>query len=115
VSIDSSRTLLYSSSSDQTVKIFDVLEFNMITMVKLQFLPLTCLFVHSLYLALSTLAISDSHSSKIYLYDERTLNIKELIAILSKLAHLSSIFIINYSPKYDLTICCDQSCIINYW
>jgi peptidylprolyl isomerase domain and WD repeat-containing protein 1 len=94
---------------------FDVLSFDMITMVKLDFIPLVCQFVHSSRQALSTLAISDSQSSSIYLYDGRTLNIKEPISIISKIGHSSPVSIISYSPKYDLSISIDQSSIINYW
>ncbi|CAF0896929.1 unnamed protein product [Adineta steineri] len=112
---NSSGTLLCSSCSDRTVKMFDVLAFDMITMVKLEFIPLVCSFVHSSRQALSTLAISDSQSSFIYLYDGRTLNIKEPISIISKIGHASSVTIISYCPKYDLAISCDQSSIINYW
>jgi peptidylprolyl isomerase domain and WD repeat-containing protein 1 len=94
---------------------FDVLSFDMITMVKLEFVPLVCQFVHSSRQALSTLAISDSQSSLIYLYDGRTLNIKEPIGIISKIGHSSPVSIISYSPKYDLAISIDQASIINYW
>jgi peptidylprolyl isomerase domain and WD repeat-containing protein 1 len=94
---------------------FDVLSFDMITMVKLEFIPLVCSFVHSSRQALSTLSVSDSQSSFIYLYDSRTLNIKEPISIISKIGHASSVSIISYCSKYDLAISCDQSSIINYW
>ena len=50
----------------------------------------------------------------IYLYDGRTLNIKEPIAIISKIGHSKSVSLISYSPKYDLVISIDQSSIINY-
>ncbi|UJR29733.1 hypothetical protein I4U23_017281 [Adineta vaga] len=113
--VNSSGTLLCSSCNDRTVKMFDVLAFDMITMVKLDFVPLMCSFVHSSRQALSTLAVSDSQSSSIYLYDGRTLNIKEPIGIISKIGHASSVSIISYCPKYDLAISCDQSSIINYW
>ncbi|CAF1478514.1 unnamed protein product [Rotaria magnacalcarata] len=110
-----SGTLLCSTCSDRTLKMFDVLSFDMITMVKLDFIPLTCSFVDSSRQALSRLAVSDSQSSKIYIYDGRTLNIKEPISILSNLGHASSISIISYCDKYDIAISCDQSSIINYW
>ena len=84
-------------------------------MVKLEFTPLVCQFVHSSRQALSTLAVSDTNSPSIYLYDGKTLNIKEPIGILSKLGHASPVSIISYSPKYDLAVSIDQSSIINYW
>ncbi|CAF1604534.1 unnamed protein product [Adineta ricciae] len=113
--VNSSGTLLCSTCSDRTLKMFDVLSFDMITMVKLEFVPLMCSFVHSSRQALSTLAVSDSQSSTIYLYDGRTLNIKEPIGIISKIGHAAPVSLISYCPKYDLAISCDQSSIINYW
>lgn len=62
--VNVSGTLLCSTCSDRTLKMFDVLSFDMITMVKLDFIPLTCSFVDSSRQALSRLAVSDSQSSK---------------------------------------------------
>lgn len=62
---------------------FDVLAFDMITMVKLEFIPLVSQFVYPARQALSTLAVSDTNSPSIDLYGGRTVNIKEPIAALS--------------------------------
>ena len=45
--VNESGTLLCSACGDRTVKMFDVLPFDMITMVKLDFVPLVCSFVRS--------------------------------------------------------------------
>ena len=113
--VNESGTLLCSACGDRTVKMFDVLSFDMITMVKLDFIPLICSFVHSSRQPLATLSISDSQSPVIYLYDGKTLNIKDPIAVLSRLGHSSPVHLIGYSPKYDLAISCDPSSMINYW
>ncbi|CAF3597894.1 unnamed protein product [Rotaria sp. Silwood1] len=113
--VNVSGTLLCSICSDRTLKMFDVLSFDMITMVKLDIQPLTCSFVDSSRQPLSKLAISDSQSSSIYIYDAKTLNIKEPLKILSNIGHGSSVTIISYSSEYDLAISCDQTSIINYW
>jgi len=113
--VNSSGTLLCSTCADKTLKLFDVLSFDMITMVKLEFIPLVCSFVHSSRQPLSTLAISDSQSSSIYLYDAKSLNVKQPIEVISKIGHASPVTIIAYAAKYDLAISCDQSSIINYW
>lgn len=115
LTVNQQGTLLCSTCADRTVKMFDVLGFDMITMVKLDFVPLACSFVHSSRHALSTLAISDSQSPTIYLYDGKTLNVKEPISVLSKLGHPSPVSIISYCPQFDLAISCDSSSIINYW
>ncbi|CAF2150208.1 unnamed protein product [Rotaria magnacalcarata] len=51
-------TLLCSTCSDPTLKIFDGLSFDRITIVKLDFIVLTCSFVDSLRQALSSLSQS---------------------------------------------------------
>jgi hypothetical protein len=74
---------------------------DMITMVKLDSIPLICSFVYSSRQLLATLSISDSQSPLIYLYDGKTLNIKYPIAVLSRLGHSSPVHLIGYSPRSD--------------
>ncbi|CAF3564290.1 unnamed protein product, partial [Rotaria sordida] len=52
-------TLLCSLCGYQTLKIFDILVLDMITMVKLDFIPLCSSFVYSSHQSLVTLVISD--------------------------------------------------------
>ncbi len=40
-------TYLCTISNDKSLKIFDVVNFDMINMMKLDFSPLTCTFIHS--------------------------------------------------------------------
>ncbi|CAF0888412.1 unnamed protein product, partial [Rotaria sordida] len=53
-------TLLCSLCGYQTLKIFDILVLDMITMVKLDFIPLCSSFVYSSHQSLVTLVISDN-------------------------------------------------------
>ena len=115
LSVNVSGRLLSSIGSDRTLKIFDVVSFDNISMGKLPFPPLVCAFVHSSSSGLSRLAVSDSQSSSIYLYDAETLNVKQPISVLSNLGHFSSVSLISYASKFDLSISCDETSMINYW
>ncbi|CAF5115404.1 unnamed protein product, partial [Rotaria sp. Silwood1] len=71
---------------------------DMITMVKIDYIPLMCSFVYSFRQALSILAVSSKP-----------------IKIIPKICRASPVSIISYCPKYDIAISCDQSSIISYW
>ncbi|CAF3818306.1 unnamed protein product [Rotaria sp. Silwood1] len=77
---------------------FDILLVDMITMVKIDYIPLMCSFVYSFRQALSILAVSSKP-----------------IKIIPKICRASPVSIISYCPKYDIAISCDQSSIISYW
>ena len=40
-------TLLCSISLDKSLKVFDVINFDMINMIRLDYVPLACSFIHS--------------------------------------------------------------------
>jgi peptidylprolyl isomerase domain and WD repeat-containing protein 1 len=40
-------SLLCTISLDKSLKVFDVINFDMINMIKLDFVPLACSFIHS--------------------------------------------------------------------
>ena len=113
--VNQSGTLLCSTCSDRTLKLFDVLGFDMITMVKLDFIPSCSSFVHSSRDPLSTLAIGDEQSNKIYLFDSKNFNIRQPLFVLDRLGHRSNVKYLLYSSNMDLVISIDQQSMINYW
>lgn len=50
-------TLLATLSVDKTMKIFDVITFDMINMIKLDFMPYTCSFIHTDKEPLTTICV----------------------------------------------------------
>ena len=113
--VNESGTLLCSTCSDRTLKLFDVLSFDMITMVKLDFVPSTSSFVHSSRHAHATLALADEQSARIFLFDAKNFNVREPLFLLDRLGHRSTVKFLLYSAKIDLVVSIDQSSLINYW
>ncbi|KAK4312296.1 hypothetical protein Pmani_016263 [Petrolisthes manimaculis] len=62
-------TRLVSISTDKSLKVFDVDNFDMINMIKLQFTPNTCEWMHPASDPQHTVAVSDTHTPDIYLFD----------------------------------------------
>lgn len=57
LAVNSNGTYLCTASSDKNVKIFDVVNFDMINMIKLDFVPLCAEWIHQPNDAISALAV----------------------------------------------------------
>jgi len=57
--------LLCTASVDKSVKVFDVINFDMINMFKLDYIPHRVEWVHAARDPLSSLAVTDANSSKV--------------------------------------------------
>ncbi|PNF14619.1 hypothetical protein B7P43_G12115, partial [Cryptotermes secundus] len=109
---NSSGTLLCSISSDKSLKIFDVINFDMINMMKLEYVPLCCEWIHCPGDAVAALAVSDADSNKIYVYDGQGVNAH--IHVFEKL-HTKPVVIIKYNPVFEVAISVDRAGILEYW
>lgn len=105
-------SLLCSASVDKSLKIFDVVNFDMINMMKLDYTPGTVEWIHGSGDAIHTLAVTDADSTKIYVYDGRGSSTP--LNVLDKI-HLKPVTLITYNPKYDVSISVDKSGILEYW
>uniref|UniRef100_A0A6A7FWL0 peptidylprolyl isomerase n=1 Tax=Hirondellea gigas TaxID=1518452 RepID=A0A6A7FWL0_9CRUS len=98
---------------DSTLKIFDVVNFDMINILKLDFQPSTCEFIHSSSDPQASIAVADSKSSRILIFDANSGDSKP-IQILDSL-HLHPVTLIKYNWTYDTAISCDTAGILEYW
>ncbi|GIY59183.1 peptidylprolyl isomerase domain and WD repeat-containing protein 1 [Caerostris darwini] len=112
ISANSSGTLLCSISNDKSLKVFDVVNFDMINMVKLNYCPNYCEWVHGAGDAIAAIAVSKQDTKEIYVYDGR--EVGEPLHVFDKL-HSSSIAVIKFNPAYDVAVSCDKNGIIEYW
>ncbi|KAG8769827.1 hypothetical protein FRC12_004700 [Ceratobasidium sp. 428] len=71
VTASTDGTVVASVAEDGTVKVFDVINFDMINMLKLDYTPKTACWVHRRGQAQALLAVSDEKSSTIRIYDGR--------------------------------------------
>ncbi|KIY62048.1 peptidyl-prolyl cis-trans isomerase [Cylindrobasidium torrendii FP15055 ss-10] len=112
LSVSADGQLLATISEDGTAKVFDVVNFDMVSIIKLGFTPRACCWVHKRGQAQGLLAISDSASGTIRIYDDSGNSTPlELITSL----HRSPVHLMTYSDRYDTVISADESGFVEYW
>ncbi|OSX59926.1 hypothetical protein POSPLADRAFT_1149201 [Postia placenta MAD-698-R-SB12] len=112
VSASADGQLFASVSEDGSAKVFDVINFDMINMIKLGFTPHTCCWVHRRGQAQGLLAVSDRDSGTIRLYDGRGNG--QPLETIEKL-HRSPVHIMAYSDRYDCVVSADEGGFVEYW
>lgn len=112
ISVNSSGALLCTISNDQSFKVFDVVNFDMINMNKLNFSPGYCEWIYGAGDAISALAISVLNSNEIYVFDGK--EIGEPLHVIDKL-HRGTVALMKYNPVAEVVISCDKNGMIEYW
>lgn len=112
LSTNSMGTLLCTSSTDKSVKVFDVINFDMINMIKLDFTPSLTAFIASSGDTIPCLAVADSESPCIKIYDAQGTN--EPLHIIDKL-HKKPLSAICYNTAFETVISIDKAGILEYW
>ncbi|EJD50595.1 hypothetical protein AURDEDRAFT_135422 [Auricularia subglabra TFB-10046 SS5] len=112
VSASADGTMFASVSEDGTAKVFDVVNFDMINMIKLGFTPLTCCWVHRRGQAQALLAVSEDSSSTIRIYDGRGGD-TPLYTIPN--LHCAPVHLMAYTEQHDTVLSADESGFLEYW
>lgn len=112
-------TLLATVSDDKSLKIFDVVNFDMINVTKLEFKP-SC--VEWCYTTTSTstihdpfpvIAVSDSESNKIYTF-EATSSTNQPLSVLEKI-HINPVVRMRFNSTYSTMVSVDRNGMLEYW
>ncbi|RIA92413.1 peptidyl-prolyl cis-trans isomerase cyp15 [Glomus cerebriforme] len=111
ISVSSDGLLLATGAVDKALKVFDVINFDMINMMKLEYTPNSICWVHKRGQAQSLLASSDE-SGNIFIYDGRG-NEKPLYNI-PKL-HSHPVHLMTYNEKDHTVLSADTSGMLEYW
>lgn len=104
--------LAASISSDGSAKIFDVVNFDLINMIKLDFTPRACCWVHKRGRSDSILAVSEEGSTRIRLFDGRG---DGTASATIDTIHRAPCHILAYNEPYDCVISADVGGMIEYW
>ncbi|KAK2587483.1 hypothetical protein KPH14_003187 [Odynerus spinipes] len=99
-------------SIDKTMKIFDVINFDMINMIKLEFVPLCAEWVYSAGDAIAAVAVSSQDSNKICIYDAQGTGTP--LHVFERL-HTKPVVVMKYNPVYETCISVDKTGILEYW
>uniref|UniRef100_A0A8D9DXJ5 peptidylprolyl isomerase n=1 Tax=Cacopsylla melanoneura TaxID=428564 RepID=A0A8D9DXJ5_9HEMI len=105
-------TILCTIASDKAMKVFDVINFDMINMIKLEFNPLTVECIHYLGDAIPTVAVSDQDSSRILIYDAKGNG--SPLHVLDRL-HTKPVVLIKFNPVHQVVVSVDKAGILEYW
>lgn len=105
-------TLLCSISIDKTLKVFDVVNFDMINMMQLDFSPTSCMWIHNSSDPIASLALTAENSNEITILDGR--GSKEPLKILTKI-HFHPVYLIRYSVNLSCAISIDTNGMLEYW
>ncbi|CAE6448309.1 unnamed protein product [Rhizoctonia solani] len=125
-------TVVASLAEDGSVKIFDVINFDMINMLKLDYTPKAACWVHRRGQAQALLAISDEKSATIQIYDGRGdgTPLQTITSLHRSPVHLMTVSCSTYSSSthksdihtpsqytdhFDTVISADESGFVEYW
>lgn len=113
VAANSTGTLLCTASQEKTIKVFDVVNFDMINMISIEFEPYCAEWVHSAGDPISALAVSEKGSNKIHIFDGTQTASTPLHTF--ETLHQATVTTITYNPVYETAVSVDKAGIIEYW
>lgn len=102
-----------TAGADGTVKIFDVVTFDLLAQLTPEVAPKCVCYVHNRGASFPLLAVSHEGSPTIDIYDGRGENTKPLHT-LGKL-HRSPVQAMAYNPKHDCVVSADEGGMVEYW
>ena len=102
-----------TAGADKTIKIFDVITFDLLSILQLETTPMSICWVHKRGASLPLLAVSGNGSPNIALYDGRG-EYQAVLYTISKF-HKSPVHAIAYNNEYDCAISADENGMIEYW
>lgn len=98
---------------DDTVKIFDVDTFDLLSMLSLSFTPKCLLWVHKKGASLPILAVTEESKALIHIFDGR--GDSELPMHTIKGLHRTPVHLMAYNEAYDCVVSADEGGMVEYW
>ncbi|EEQ86813.2 hypothetical protein RJZ56_005611 [Blastomyces dermatitidis] len=98
---------------DKTVKIFDVITFDLLAVITLDYVPRCVCWVHKRGASLPLLAVSCDSSSGIMIYDGRGENPQPIHTLTS--IHRFPVVAMAFNDAYDCVISADETGMVEYW
>ncbi|XP_072981015.1 peptidyl-prolyl cis-trans isomerase CYP71 isoform X2 [Typha angustifolia] len=99
-------------SNDRSVKIYDVVNYDMMVMMRLPFVPGAIEWVYRQGDVKAKLAISERNTSFVHIYDAHAGSNEPII---SREIHMGPVKVMKYNHIYDIMISSDAKGILEYW
>ncbi|OQO13104.1 hypothetical protein B0A48_02568 [Cryoendolithus antarcticus] len=102
-----------TAGADGTIKIFDVVNFDLLAMLVPGFMPKCVCFVHGTGSSYPTLAVSSEQDGRIVMYDGRGESQTPLHTITA--LHRKAVVLMSYNNTYDCVVSADEGGMVEYW
>ncbi|KAG6286008.1 hypothetical protein E4U09_006941 [Claviceps aff. purpurea] len=102
-----------TAGTDETIKIFDVSTFDLLSMLPLSYVPNCVCWVHRRGASFPVLAVSEESRPLIHLYDGRGENEVPLHTI--KSLHRSPVHLMAFNNAFDCVVSADENGMVEYW
>jgi peptidylprolyl isomerase domain and WD repeat-containing protein 1 len=113
VSVSQDGRSFATAGTDKTVKIFDVITFDLLAMLQLDFTPKSVCWVHTKGASLPLLAVANGSEPVIQIYDGRGDQQDPLHTL--KSLHRSPVVLIVFNNKHDCVVSVDEGGMLEYW
>ncbi|KAG6041611.1 hypothetical protein E4U41_003222 [Claviceps citrina] len=113
VSVSSDGRSFATAGIDETVKIFDVITFDLLSMLSLSYVPNCVCWVHQKGASFPVLAVSEESKPLIHLYDGRGENEVPIRTI--KGLHRGPVHLMAFNDAYDCVVSADENGMVEYW
>jgi len=113
VSISSDGRSFATAGVDKTIKLFDVVTFDLLSMLNLEFTPKCVCWVHQRGASIPLLAVSDEVNHNIRIYDGRGENDMSIHTISG--LHRSVVSLMAFNDAYNCVISADENGMLEYW
>lgn len=112
MSVSADGTLCCTVASDMSAKVYDVVNFDMMTMLRLPYSPVAVEWILQKNDAKAKLAIADKDSPSIHIYDARSDSNQPIKTVE---IHTSPVLVMKYCPSLDLVVSADTKGLLEYW
>ncbi|KAL8851845.1 MAG: hypothetical protein Q9221_003271 [Calogaya cf. arnoldii] len=113
VSVSQDGLSYATAGADKTIKIFDVITFDLLAIIQLDFVPRSVCYVHRRGASMPLLAVSEDVGHAISIYDGRGESQGPLHTMVS--LHRSTVTAMAYNNEHDCAISVDESGMVEYW
>lgn len=102
-----------TAGRDKTIKLFDVMTFDLLAVLQLDYVPKCVCWVHPKGSSLPMLAVSEESKSNIHIFDGRGEN-QTPVHTIARL-HRGPVSLMVYNNNYDCVVSSDDGGMVEYW